>query len=60
MAEYRAYTVRLDGHFIRYRAYVCADDAEAIIWAKQLVDGHAVEVWNGDRFVSRLEPERPK
>ena len=30
MAEYRAYTVGLDGHFVASRPLVCADDAEAI------------------------------
>jgi hypothetical protein len=58
--EYRAYIVGADGHFISYRAFRCADDNEAVTWAKQLVDGHDVELWTGERFVKRLSPEPRK
>jgi len=37
------------------KALNCADDAEAIATAKPLVDGHDVELWSGDRLVTRLE-----
>jgi hypothetical protein len=60
MAEYRAYIVGTDGHFASFRAFVCNDDGDAIIWAEQLVDGHDVELWSGERFVKRLTPEPPK
>jgi hypothetical protein len=40
MADYRAYTLGHEGHFIGHRAFVCENDADAIEWAKQLVDGH--------------------
>jgi hypothetical protein len=55
MAEYRAYTIGRDGHFIAVKALTCADDAEAIDTAKPLVDGHDIELWSGDRLVTRLE-----
>jgi hypothetical protein len=58
MAEYRAYTVGLDGHFISFEALVCRDDGEAIAKAQCLVDGHDVEVWSGERFIIRLEHEQ--
>jgi hypothetical protein len=32
-----------------------AYDSEAVIWARQLVDGHDVELWSGDRFIIKLE-----
>ena len=54
MAEYRAYTVDTDGHFVSSRAFVCDTDADAMVWAKQLVDGHDIELWNGERLVTRL------
>jgi hypothetical protein len=60
MAEYRAYIIGTDGHFASFRAFRCADDSEAVAWAKQLVDGHDVELWNGGRFVTRLTPEPSK
>jgi hypothetical protein len=54
MAEYRAYTVGVDGHFVGFKALVCADDVEAINEANRLVDGHDIELWSGDRFLIRL------
>lgn len=54
--DYRAYTVGSDGHFVRFRRFSCDCDNDAIVWAKQLVDGAVIELWNGNRFVARLEP----
>ena len=61
MAEYRVFPVGLDGHFVGSRALTCASDAEAIEQAMRLVDGHDVELWSGDRFVTRLvyKPKQP-
>ena len=55
MADYRAYTVGPDGHFVGYEPLVCGSDKEAIEQAKRLVDGHDLELWSGDRFIVRLE-----
>jgi hypothetical protein len=55
VAEYRAFTVGRDGHFMGIEPLVCADDAEAIERAKQLVVDHDVELWSGDRLVVRLK-----
>jgi hypothetical protein len=57
MADYRAYTVGLDGRFMGFEPLVCADDAEAIEKVKLLVGDRSIELWNGSRFVIRLEPE---
>jgi hypothetical protein len=54
MADYRAYIVGNDGHFESFRAFVCNDDSDAVVWAKQLVDGHDVELWSGERFIITL------
>jgi hypothetical protein len=54
MAEYRAYTVGIDGHFIGFEPLICRDDDDAVANAKRLVDSHDVEVWSGPRFVIRL------
>ena len=51
--EYRAFTVGDDGHIKSSR--VCVSDADATVWAKQLVDGHDIELWSGERFVVRLD-----
>jgi hypothetical protein len=53
--EYRAYTIGDDGHFMASRAFTCADDDDAIVWARQLIDGRDVELWSGDRFVIKLD-----
>jgi hypothetical protein len=45
MSEYRAYVIDEGDHIASFRAFV---------WARQLVDGHDVELWSGDRFVIRL------
>jgi hypothetical protein len=55
MAEYRAYIVGDDGHFISFEGFICVDDSEAIDKAKRLVDGHDVELWSGARLVIRLQ-----
>jgi hypothetical protein len=57
MAQYRAFTIADDGHFISYRAFTCVNDAEAIVWAKQLFDHRVVELWSGDRFIIRLDDQ---
>jgi hypothetical protein len=60
MTEYRAYFVGGDGHFVSFRAFVCEGDADAAVWASQLVDGHDVELWSGERFVVKLEADKQR
>jgi hypothetical protein len=55
VAEYRAYAIGQDGHFIGFEALICVDDAEAVEMAKRLVVRHAIELWSGDRLITRLE-----
>jgi hypothetical protein len=55
MSEYRAYIIGYDGHIASFRTFVCGNDADATVWTKQLVDGHDVELWSGDRFVILLQ-----
>lgn len=55
MIEYRAFIVGSDGHFAGFEPLICADDAEAIAKAKRLVVDHDVELWSGDRLVTRLK-----
>ena len=52
MQEYRAYIIGLDGHIIKALGLRCANDAAAKERAKQLVDGHDKELWQGDRQVA--------
>jgi hypothetical protein len=59
MVEYRAYIIGSDGHFHRSVPLDCADDAEAVERAKQLLDGHDVELWQLDRKVAMLDHKIP-
>ncbi len=55
MAEYRVYVIGLDGRFIRSIDISCADDSAAIESAKQLIDGHDIELWQRDRRIARFD-----
>jgi hypothetical protein len=60
VSAYRAYIIGYDGHIASYRTFVCDCDADAAIWTKQLLDGHDIELWSGDRFVILLQsPSKP-
>jgi hypothetical protein len=54
MAEYRAYIVGEDGHFVRAVELVCPDDETAKEYAKQLVDGHDIELWQQERLIAKI------
>ncbi|MBN8991653.1 MAG: hypothetical protein J0H42_25730 [Rhizobiales bacterium] len=49
MQEYRAYMIDQDGNIQRRFDLICADEEDAENQAKQLVDGHDVELWRGDK-----------
>ncbi|MBR0755355.1 hypothetical protein JQ604_24490 [Bradyrhizobium jicamae] len=51
---YYAYVMGHDGHIQNRIAILCDDDEEAKRLAKQLVDGHDVELWQGTRMVATL------
>jgi hypothetical protein len=59
MPEYRVYIIGADGHFYNSVPLECADDSEAIEQAKQLVDGHDVELWQRDRKIAKFD-HKPK
>ena len=52
----RLVTIDDDCKLSRHRGFVCDTDDDEIVWAKRLVDAEPVELWNGARFVARLEP----
>jgi hypothetical protein len=57
MRDYRAYILGIDGHrFLKVQDFQSdqPDDAAALRAAKQLVDGHDVELWDCGRLVARL------
>jgi hypothetical protein len=59
-AEYRAYIVGRDGHFLSSKEFVAENDDDALEHARRLVDGHDVELWSGERVVAKLKsPDKP-
>jgi hypothetical protein len=56
MQDYRAYILGPDGHVQNRVDLLCDDEAEAIKLAKQLVDGHDVELWQLDRRIETFKP----
>jgi len=51
MADYRVYIIGDDGHFREAFPLVCENDDIAIEQAKQLVNGHDLELWQLGRKV---------
>jgi hypothetical protein len=52
MQEYRAYVIGPDGHIQQRIDLLCADDNAAKEQARQLVNGHAVELWQLGRQIA--------
>jgi hypothetical protein len=60
MPQYQAYLVGKDGSRVGIEEITeCPDDAFAIGLAKTYVDGHDVELFNGDRPVAKLRKDDP-
>jgi hypothetical protein len=55
MAEYRAYIIGADGRFQKAIDLESPDDETALQKAKQLVDGHDVELWQLGRKVATFK-----
>jgi hypothetical protein len=53
--HYRAYVIGRDGHFIKSIDLSCADHSAAVESAKQLIDGHDIELWQGDRKIAKFD-----
>lgn len=56
MREFRAYLIDGAGHITLRVDIVVEDEAEARQRAKLLVDGRAVELWEGATRLDRFEP----
>ena len=51
--EYRVLFLALDGRIVSQTILSCANDAEAIVQAKPLVGGFAIQLWS--RLIKRFE-----
>ena len=58
MSGYYAYFTGDDGHITSRVTILAANDEEAKELAKQLVDGHAVELWQEVRKIATFDPEQ--
>jgi len=56
MHNYRAYMLDADRHIIDRIDLTCGDDESAKARAKEFLDGHVVELWDGGRKVATFEP----
>ena len=54
--RYRAVLLDIYGKILRIRTMAGSDDAEALDIARNMLDGRAIELWDGDRFIERLGP----
>jgi hypothetical protein len=54
MAVYRAYLMDCEGHITAAEVIEADCDERALEIAKQYVDGHDVELWDGARKVAHL------
>jgi hypothetical protein len=58
MQEYRIYKLESENRVAAPPLLVVANDAqEAFAKARQMVDGHALEVWDKYHFLGRVEPK---
>lgn len=55
-AEYKAYALGLDGDVVSRVDLKCENDNTAKERARQLVDGHPIELWRGERFLGLFKP----
>lgn len=59
VSVYRVYIVGQSGHVDSIPQYIeCRDDAEAVQQARQIMDGHSIEIWEGTRIVKKLAPKK--
>jgi len=58
MPEYRAYIVGSNGHIRRRIDFLRQEDDGAKEYAKQLLNGHDVELWQGRRRVATFERQK--
>ncbi len=56
-AAYRVLLLQRDGAVVEIQVVIAGDDSEAIALAKAMVDGHAVELWDGVRFIDHFPPQ---
>ena len=57
MTDYRVYFLGESGHLFKAVGLDCTNDKAAIEYTKQFIDGHDLELWQGDRQVTVLKSD---
>lgn len=55
--RYRVQILSPDGRMVEAISFTAYGDEAASVIAKSMIDGHAIELWNGRRLINRFEPE---
>ena len=55
MQDYRAYLLDDDGHIVKRVDMACPDELTANEQARQLLDGHDVELWQGSKKLATFK-----
>jgi hypothetical protein len=58
MQDYRAYLIDRNGRILSRTDLTCRDEEAAKEQAKQLLDGHDVELWQRDRRIATFKHEK--
>jgi hypothetical protein len=53
---YRAFRVDASGRIYRSHVLDCETDEQAITVARQFIDGHGVQLWDGSRKIANFPP----
>lgn len=53
MKEYRAFVLSFEGQVLQTVTLICDTEQDALERARELVDSHPVELWDGPRRVAR-------
>jgi hypothetical protein len=54
--RYRVLILDREGQVLRMERMEAGRDSEAVERARRLVDGHAIELWDGVRFIEHFSP----
>ena len=59
MSRYRLSVIDRAGHVVDVYEPECISDEDAYRRAEELVDGNAVDIWQGDRWIAWLDGKDP-
>jgi hypothetical protein len=57
---YRVQFIDVEGNVVRTERLQAATDDEALALASTMIDGYAVELWDGLRFVEHIDAAHPQ